>query len=589
MERNKSIEILPSISKAKNQGIFGYLANLIFPTSDELSIKKVIFSIANKTLVAKDHPTAMNFIKNYQYNNWIVTLDGEQIRPKKLVIEARPNVLKKKKPFFSNMNKTREYLNELIRKAEKNRDDVNSLKKKKKEIEDKSNIIIQRLSQIDSIYQKYKHIQILTTKKNSIIKKREEIYKIIIEKEQKISSLKIEVNEIKAQIPEQALNLQDKLEELPKLIQSNQKEINDYYDIKRDYEIDKKKNELAILGLKEDLSSKILEKEQLIMEIKEFDGEFYHLFQENLKSKSLLDELRSKKQAIVKKKENIIKETRKVENLLKNFSIELFKIEIDMKNIIQLIRDKKIYLEDFKINSSEYEKKYGKGRQINEIIHDIENIQRELKYFKDIDDSLLSKIKIIEDNINKINEKEINTKLEIDSAKDAGLRLESIYYEKFENSIKILENSMNEKFNLADLSFKVNLILKGDIKNVGLKIKVITELHSLIDSYQLSALSGGQRSMIGICLMLSLNQLSPSSLNIYDECDMFLDEKNAEIIAKLIQKLAHSGIQFILLVPTKNIALLQLANKVIGVSRNGKNGESLIHYSQPKITSKISD
>jgi len=84
--------------------------------------------------------------------------------------------------------------------------------------------------------------------------------------------------------------------------------------------------------------------------------------------------------------------------------------------------------------------------------------------------------------------------------------------------------------------------------------------------------------MIGICLMLSLNTSHPSPLNMYDECDMFLDEKNAEVVAKLIQTIANQGIQFILLMPSKNNALLGFSNKVIGISRNGQDGPSTVHY-----------
>ena len=78
--------------------------------------------------------------------------------------------------------------------------------------------------------------------------------------------------------------------------------------------------------------------------------------------------------------------------------------------------------------------------------------------------------------------------------------------------------------------------------------------------------------------MLSLNQLNPSPFNIYDEIEMFLDPQNAQIIAKLIHQLAQEGMQFVILMPDKSKTLLQLANKVIGIARNGVNGLSTVHY-----------
>ena len=89
--------------------------------------------------------------------------------------------------------------------------------------------------------------------------------------------------------------------------------------------------------------------------------------------------------------------------------------------------------------------------------------------------------------------------------------------------------------------------------------------------------------MVGICMMLSLNNLNASPINIYDECDMFLDNRNAETVAKLIQEIANSGIQFIILMPSKENYLLSLAEKVIGVSRIGEHGPSTVHYSRNKL------
>ena len=100
-------------------------------------------------------------------------------------------------------------------------------------------------------------------------------------------------------------------------------------------------------------------------------------------------------------------------------------------------------------------------------------------------------------------------------------------------------------------------------------------------------LSGGEQSMVGISLMLSLHHFNPSPFNIYDEIEMFLDNLNAEIIAKLIFEITKSGIQCILIMPDSSISILHYANKVIGISRNGTNGTSTVHYAKPQINSNF--
>jgi chromosome segregation ATPase len=81
--------------------------------------------------------------------------------------------------------------------------------------------------------------------------------------------------------------------------------------------------------------------------------------------------------------------------------------------------------------------------------------------------------------------------------------------------------------------------------------------------------------------MLALNQLNPSPFSMYDEIEMFLDPENAQNVARLIHMLASRGNQFVILMPDKSKTLIQLANKVVGVTRNGKTGPSTIFYGVP--------
>ena len=122
----------------------------------------------------------------------------------------------------------------------------------------------------------------------------------------------------------------------------------------------------------------------------------------------------------------------------------------------------------------------------------------------------------------------------------------------------------------------------GDFEELGVDIKAGT---SKVDLRSCTALSGGQVSMVSICLMLSLQEIKPSPLCMFDEAGMFLDDKNSEISYQLIKStLEQNPIQMIMFLPKSSSTLYQLAERLIGVARVGKTEVSTIF--KPKIVKK---
>ena len=88
--------------------------------------------------------------------------------------------------------------------------------------------------------------------------------------------------------------------------------------------------------------------------------------------------------------------------------------------------------------------------------------------------------------------------------------------------------------------------------------------------------------MVSICLILSLQEIKPSPLCMFDEAGMFLDDKNSEISYQLIKTtLEQNPIQMIMFLPKSSNSLYSLAEKLIGVARVGKQEVSTIF--KPKI------
>jgi len=207
-----------------------------------------------------------------------------------------------------------------------------------------------------------------------------------------------------------------------------------------------------------------------------------------------------------------------------------------------------------------------------------------LENYRDVNRSLFGKKEDLEQRITIISSKEEQIVEEIQAAFEAEKGLEKNYFDKYSKSITQLEGQINEKFQSAEIGFSANIMLHGGIEDLGITVNTTFKNENGESiTRNLTALSGGQRSMVGICLMLSLHQLKPSPFNIYDEIEMFLDPSNAQTVARLIHQLTQNGLQFVLLMPDKSKTLIQLADKVIGVCKNGKHGCSMLLNCEPNV------
>ena len=82
-------------------------------------------------------------------------------------------------------------------------------------------------------------------------------------------------------------------------------------------------------------------------------------------------------------------------------------------------------------------------------------------------------------------------------------------------------------------------------------------------SLSLKSLSGGEKSIASLSFIFAIQEYEPSSFYALDEIDMFLDEKNAEKVAKMISENSRRA-QFIV-VSLRRITLMQ-ADHIYGVT-----------------------
>ena len=220
-----------------------------------------------------------------------------------------------------------------------------------------------------------------------------------------------------------------------------------------------------------------------------------------------------------------------------------------------------------------------KVREIDEIKQDLYDVEKELIGYIDVDETLLIEKEEILSSLNELSETQKVLEEDINSAIKLENKMEETYFSKFNSELKKLEVSINDKFRSSGIKNYCSLELKGEFEVLGIEVKAAMSMSQL---KLCTALSGGQISMISICLILSLQEIKPSPLCMFDEAAMFLDEKNAEVSYELIKStLKGSDNQLILFLPSSSKALFSLADKIIGVARTGKEEISTIF--NPKI------
>jgi len=218
-------------------------------------------------------------------------------------------------------------------------------------------------------------------------------------------------------------------------------------------------------------------------------------------------------------------------------------------------------------------------RPIQEIERDMERIERELFNYVDIDDSILIEKEEIMNNLTHIKKNQNLLEKDIKAAVKTEEKMEQTYFEKFSEVLNSLQEKINRKFESSKIKAYCSLELMGDFEELGINIKAATSKDQLKSC---TALSGGQISMISICLILSLQEIKPSPLCMFDEAGMFLDDKNSEASYQMIKAtLDQNPIQLLMFLPKSSNSLFLLADKLIGVARVGKREASTIFH--PKI------
>jgi chromosome segregation ATPase len=155
---------------------------------------------------------------------------------------------------------------------------------------------------------------------------------------------------------------------------------------------------------------------------------------------------------------------------------------------------------------------------------------------------------------------------ELDEAESTVKNIQEQYHNGMNETLRSVEKNVNEVLGSVQFPGSVRFELALREGNYGVEFKSRIKAEGFGD---ISAGSGGERSLIAISLILALQRFNPAPVYVLDEVDTFLDATNTELVSRLFHDASRRS-QFVLFTPAKSTHLLKHADKILGVvSPNG--------------------
>ncbi|WP_459480677.1 chromosome segregation protein SMC [Clostridium saccharoperbutylacetonicum] len=585
--RGKKLELDKSIVGAA--GYIGIASDII---SYDKEYSNIMDYVLGRTIICSNMDCALNIARIGRYNYRIVTLDGEIVNPGGALTGGS---IKGKN---SNVLGRKREIEELTKEIDKNKERYKELTKSVQELKEEiKNLDEGILNQRDEAHEK----SIELTKKESEIKAlqndtdalrrnleitKEEIKRIVNEKESILEKVKLKEVEIESLESENTVN-KSKGIELEQLMKVKAQEVND-----NDTKLTEMK--IAKATLDEAIENRKNEFLRIEKEINDFISKNGILNKENSENKNSIESLNSdikvKNKEIEEnvnkinglelkfRDEEIIKEKLKQEfkekdNFISNLLDEVRVKEIEV-NKREVIKAKKEADKDNAYNklNEELELTYAEAMDICEEVEDEETLRQEITTTK----GKITRLGIV--NLAAIEEyEEIKEKYEFMSAQAEDLEkakkeLNEVIQEMtnemkilFKENFKILNYNFNETFKDLFKGGSAELILgEGDELTANIDINVEPPGKKL---QNINLMSGGEKVLSAIALLFAILKMKPTPFCILDEIEAALDDANVDRYAEFL-KMFSTNTQFIIITHRKGT--MEVSDIIYGVTMEEK-------------------
>ena len=294
-----------------------------------------------------------------------------------------------------------------------------------------------------------------------------------------------------------------------------------------------------------DATSSILEKIELMQECREKTEKY------QAEIKDELAEIRTKTRTLSERlvELNLLIKTRRLEVL--QLKRQLTNFQYDIETIEQELQGKT---------------RPSSIRAIDLVRSELVKLRHILDDYQDVSETVAHTENQLKGRLGELVERVSELSEELDEAESAVRNIREQYHNGMNATLRNVEKGVNQVLGRVQFpgSVQFRLALRDGRYGVEFKSRIKTEGFG-----DISAGSGGERSLIAIGLILALQRFNPAPVYVMDEVDTFLDATNTELVSRLFHDASRRS-QFIILTPAKSTHLLKHADKILGVvSPNG--------------------
>jgi chromosome segregation protein len=557
----------------RNENVLGFAMDLV---SYDKKYEPAVWYVLGDTIVVNNLDAARSLMGGIR----MVTLDGELIEPSGAITGGS---LPKGGLFeMCDLKKSMELkykLSELSREQEELTDAFIKIKEEIGKIDNELKILPDyKLEEIEKSEIRKREIEGKLKVINDELKKLEnelnEINSVIADYESKIKEKQNEISqleELRRRKEEEVISIAS--EEKIKKINFLKEEIEKLKEESRNLIANlrgKEKEREVILSQKNEIERRLGENEIKLKEMEKELAEEEKRYDESGKEIKAYEEIEekiiSKTKGLSEERDKLYKEIVEIEKIIDNLSTK-------MEATIDIISKTKARLPSLESALSEiidikYEFREEEILPIDEIKKRMKELEEAIQKMEPVNMKALEEYekqeerkKKFEEDYNRLKEQRDNLiKLEEEIKNKKNKTFYEVFNEIRKNFIRIY----------SELSGAEGDLILQNPENPfegGLTIKVKKNGKTM----NLYSLSGGEKSIASLAFIFSMQAYEPSPFYILDEIDMFLDEKNAEKIAKMIFSNSSSA-QFI--VVSLRRVTIKNANHIYGVTIS--NGVSTI-------------
>ncbi|TFG11286.1 chromosome segregation protein SMC [Candidatus Thorarchaeota archaeon] len=200
-------------------------------------------------------------------------------------------------------------------------------------------------------------------------------------------------------------------------------------------------------------------------------------------------------------------------------------------------------------------------RDLEIVRNELIRVRHLLDDYQDVSETIAVTENKLKDRLGNLTKKVAELEAEVSAAEDTINKIREEYHNGMNETLQSVEDNVNEILNSVNFSGEVrfDLSLRNQVYGVDFKCKFRGE-----EFKELSAGSGGERSLVAIGLILALQRFNPAPVYSLDEIDTFLDATNTEMVSRLLYDSSRNS-QFIIFTPAKSTHLLKNADKRLGV------------------------